>query len=98
MQQMRKKTDHGLTADRLAMGLQVQLDLAPRGSHAQCAHQIQTRIVFETRANPRRLPARRPGPFERRDQRKPAFIGENQGRFEFMPLFLSAARHGVSNE
>ena len=74
----------------------MQLDLAPRRRHTQSANQVQALIVFETRTNPGSLPARCPSPLERRNQRKPAFIGENERCAQLTPLFLSAARHSVS--
>jgi hypothetical protein len=49
----------------VTIGLDVQLDLAPRWSHAQGADQVQTRVVLQTRAKGRRSSARAPGPFER---------------------------------
>lgn len=97
MRQMVEKDNHFIPADRFAMGLKVQLELARRGSHAHGANQVQPLVVLETRAKGGRLPARCPGPFQWRDQRKPAFIEENQGCREFMPLFLYAARYSVSN-
>ena len=97
MQQMCEKSNHLLPADRVTIGLQIQLDLAFPWTHAQGANQVQALIVFKTRANGRSLPTRRPTPFEWRNQRKPAFIEENEGCAEFTPLFLPVARHSVSN-
>jgi hypothetical protein len=94
---MCEKSDHLLPADRVTIGLQIQLDLAFPWAHAQCANQVQLLIVFKTRANGGSLPTRRPTPFEWRNQRKPAFIEENEGCAEFTPLFLPVARDSVSN-
>lgn len=94
---MREKSDHLLPADRVTTGLQTQLDLAFPWTHAQGANQVQALTVVKTCVNGGSLPTWRPSPFERRDQRKPAFIGENEGGAEFTPLFLSVARDSVSN-
>jgi hypothetical protein len=75
----------------------MQLDLAFPWTHAQSANQVQALMVVKTRANGGSLPAWRPRPFERRNQRKPAFIGENEGGAEFTPLFLPVASDSVSN-
>jgi hypothetical protein len=96
MQQMCEESDHLLPADRVTIGLQIQLDLGFPWTHAQCANQVQSLIVFKTRANGGSLPTRRPTPFEWRNQRKPAFIEENEGCAEFTPLFLPVARDSVS--
>lgn len=64
-QQMAEKDDHLLAADGFLVGLQMQLDLPLARRHAQRTDQIQAFVVFETRANGRRLPTRGPGPFER---------------------------------
>ena len=73
-QQMLEESDHFIAADGFTIGLKVQFDLALRGGHAQCADQVQTLVVLQTRAKGGRSPARCPSPFEWRDQRKPAFI------------------------
>lgn len=75
----------------------MQPDLALPRTHTERADQIQTFIVFDTRANDGRLTARRPGAFERGDQRKPTFIEKNERRAELLPLFLYAARGNVSS-
>lgn len=94
---MAEKSDDLIAADRLTIRLEVQLDLALRGSDAQSADQVHAFIVFETGPNRRRLPARGPGALQRRDQRKARFIRKNEGCAEFTPLFLYAARDSVSN-
>ncbi len=94
---MQQKPDDFIPTERFTIRLKMQLDLAPRGSHTQPANQIQALIMIETRAHGRRLPARCPRPLERRHQGKACFIRENEGRPKFTPLFLSVARHSVSN-
>ncbi len=86
--------DHDHRAGHLAE--QMHLDL-PGGRQTPRPDQIQALGMFEAGAQHGRSPAPGPGAFERRDQRKPAFIGENQGCLALTPLFLSAARRRASN-
>lgn len=67
-QQMCEKPKHLLTADRLPIGLKAKLNLTLSGSYTYSTNQVQTLIMFQTRANRRRLAARGPRAFERRDQ------------------------------
>lgn len=76
-QHMDEKANHLLTADRFTVRLKVQLDLAPRWRYRQDTNQVQALIVFKAGTNRGRLSVRCPSPFERRNQRKPAFIEEN---------------------
>ncbi len=48
-QQMHEKPDHLLPADRVTIGLQMQLDLAFPWTHAQSANQVQALMVVKTR-------------------------------------------------
>jgi len=96
-EQVLEKGHHFIASEWVAIGLQMQLDLAFPRTDAYGTNQVEAFIVFDTRANDRRLTARRPSPFERRDQRKPAFIGKNECRAELLPLFLYAARCSGSN-
>jgi hypothetical protein len=57
----------------------MQLDLARGRSDTQGTQQVQTRVVLQTGAHRGCLPARCPSSFEWRHQRKPTFIGENEG-------------------
>lgn len=97
MQQMSKKSDYFLPADRFTTGLQAQLDLAFRRAHAQSTNPVQALIVFQTGTNGWRLPAWCPGARPWRDQGKARFIEKNERCTEFTPLFLFAARQSVSN-
>lgn len=76
-QQMFQKSNHMLTVQSLPRRLETQLELAPARRDTYCPDQVQALVVLDTGAQHRRLPAWRPGPFERRDQGKAAFIGEN---------------------
>jgi hypothetical protein len=96
-QQGLEKGDHFVATDRVPIGLNVRLDLAFGRAHPHSTNQIETFVVLNTGADGRRLSAWRPRALERADQRKPAFIGKNQGGAQRLPLFLSAARHSVSN-
>jgi hypothetical protein len=96
-EQVSEKDNHFLSAERCAIGLNVQSDLALVRTHTDGPNEIHTLIVFKTGANGRRLPAWGPGALERRDQRKPTFIRKNKGGTQRLPLFLYAAKHSVSN-
>ncbi len=97
MQEMFEKDQRLSAGQRTPIGLYMQLDLARRRRHAQGTDQIETFVMRNAGAKHRRLPARGPGALERRNQRKSAFIGENQRRPALTPLFLSAARCSVSS-
>ena len=84
--------------NRSAVGSQMQFDSALRRCDAQPAYQIQPLVVLNTRANHWRLSARCSRPLQGQHQRKPLFIGQNEHCAEFTPLFLSVAKHSVSNE
>jgi len=96
-QQMLQKTDHTIAGHRLQARLAVQLHLASCRAHTDGPDQVHALVMLDACANGRRLPTRCPGALERRNQRKAAFIQENQGRAPLMPLFLSAARRNASN-
>lgn len=96
-EQMLQKKDDLIAAERDRIGLQMQLDLAFPRTHTYGTNQVEAVIVFDTRTNDRRSAARRPRPFERRDQRKATFIEKNERRAELLPLFLYAARGNVSS-
>lgn len=96
-QQVLEKGDHFVATDRVPIGLNVQLDLAFSRTHPHRTDQIEAFFVLDTGADGRRLSAWRPGALQWADQRKPAFIGKNQGGSQRLPLFLSAARYSVSN-
>ena len=96
-EQVFQKDNDFISSDRCAIGLQAQLDLAFPRTYAQDPDQVQTLVVFDTRAKGRGLPARCPSAFERRDQRISTFIEENEGCAKLLPLFLYAARCNVSN-
>lgn len=95
--QMLQKADDLIAAQRDRIGLQMQFDLAFSGTEADGTDQVETFIVFDTCANDRRFTARRPCPFERRNQRKATFIKKNKRCAESLPLFLYGARRTVSN-
>jgi hypothetical protein len=97
LQQVLEKGDHLVPTDRVPIGLHVQLDLAFARAHPQSTNQIEAFVVLNARADGRRLSAWRPGALQWADQRKPAFIGKNQAGAQRLPLFLSGARHSVSN-
>ncbi len=96
-EQVFEKGHHFVSAERGTIGLNVQLDLAFPRTRAQGADQVHALIVSDARTDGGSLPARCPGPFERRDERKPTFIEKNEGGAQHLPLFLYAARHSVSN-
>ena len=86
-----------VSRERVPIGVKVQLDLALPCAHPQCADEIHPLMMINARPDGRRLAARRPGPFERRDERKPTFINKDKGCVQGLPLFLDAARYSVSN-
>lgn len=96
-EQMLQESNDFLSGDRCVRRVQVQPDLAFPRTDAQSTDQVHAFVVFETRANRRRLPTRGPRPFERRHHRVPTFIRKNQSCAEFTPLFLSRAKHSVSS-
>lgn len=95
--QLLQKQNDFRSRQRLPIRSQMQLDFVRGGGQAPCANQVQALVMFDAGPQHRRLPAPCPRAFERRDQRKPAFIEKNQGRFTLTPLFLSVARRCVSN-
>lgn len=96
-QQVHQKGDHLLTTDPMPMRLHMQLDPALARTDAQRAQQIEPLVVVGARAYGRRFATGCPSAFQRTEQRKAAFVGQNQGRSQGAPLFLSAARHSVSS-
>jgi hypothetical protein len=95
--QVFEKNHDFVSRERVTIGVKVQLDLALPRTHAQGPYQVYPLMVVNARPDGRRLAARRPGPFERRDQRKPTFINKDKGCAQGLPLFLYAARYSVSN-
>lgn len=77
-QQMFQKSNDVLPVQGLPSRLQTQLELAPTRRDTHRPDQSEALGVLDAGAQHRRLAARGPGPFERRDQRKAAFIGKNQ--------------------
>jgi hypothetical protein len=96
-QQLFQKSNHMVTVQRLPIRLKAQLDLMPRRREAQRTDQIEALVMLDARAQNRRLAPRSPSPLERRDQRKAAFIGENQAGVPVATLFLSAAIDSVAS-
>ena len=96
-QQLLQKQHDFVPRQGTPMRLQMQLDLAGGGRQTPRPDQIQALVMFDARAQDRRLPTPCPRTFERRNHRKAAFIGKNQGGLAFTPLFLSVARRNVSN-
>ena len=75
----------------------MQFDFAFPRTDTQGTDQVQAFLVFDARANDGCLAARCPRAFERRDERKPAFIRKNERRAELLPLFLYVARCNASS-
>ena len=96
-EQVSEKGNDLIAGDRFAIGLEVQLDFVSSRTHTQGADQVHALIVLDAGAQGRRLAAWCPGAFERRDQRKPTLIRENQGCPPLLPLFLYAAKRNASN-
>lgn len=96
-EQVNQKQDDLLPVDRCCVRVHMQSDPTSARRHTQGSDQVQSLIVLNARADRRGLPARRPGPLERRDERKACFIKENQSRPKLLPLFLSAARCNASS-
>ena len=57
----------------------------------QCSQQVETLVMLDGRPLDRCLATPRPGPFERRNKRKTAFIFQNEGSAQLATLFLSSA-------
>ena len=57
----------------------------------QCSQQVETLVMIDGSLPDRGLATPRPGPFERRNQRKTAFIFQNEGSAQLATLFLSWA-------
>ena len=87
-EQMLKKGNDFLARECVAIGLQMQFDLAFPRTDADSRNQVEAFIVLNARANDGRFTARSPRPFEWRDQRKATFIWKNERRAELLPLFL----------
>jgi hypothetical protein len=96
-QQLLEKRRDVPAIDRFEMTTDAQPHLSSTRRDQQCTDQAQPRVVAQTRADARRLSLGCPTALERRQQGKPAFIDQNQGRLSFTPLFLSWATRSAAS-
>ena len=91
-QQGSQKGDHFFATQGATMRADHQFQPTTFRRNQHGPQQIQSVVMIQTGAHAGRLAAWRPGPFERRNQRKTALIFDHQRRVQVTPLFLSAAR------
>ena len=96
--QLLQKSHNLHTGQRASEGTDAQLETfftMIRNEHS--TQQIQSLMVIQTGRHHRCMPTGRPSPFQRRNERKTAFIFKNQRRLQLTPLFLSVAKCISSN-
>lgn len=86
-----QKGDHFVSGERMPVRLNTQLDFSALRRNQQGTQQIETFVVGDTGPSFGSLPSPRPGPLQRRDHGKAAFIFQNEGRAQLPTLFLSWA-------
>jgi hypothetical protein len=91
-QQHREKGDNFVAPQSPALRADHQFQSTALRCDQHGPQQIQAFVMIQTGAHTWCLAARCPGPLERRNQRKTAFIFDHQRRVQVTPLFLSAAR------
>ena len=87
-EQIFEKADDFYPADAPLVSDSSQLEPPPLWRHQQRANDVHPSVMVQTRPHHRRLPARRPRPFQRRDQTEPALINKDERRRKLTPLFL----------
>src|SRR5436309_6340571 len=91
--QLLQKCDDLHTSQRASVRPDAQLEIfLTMIRNEYSTQQIQSLMVIQTGAYHGRVPTRRPSPFQWRNQRKAAFIFQNQRGFQLTPLFLSVAK------
>ena len=86
-----KKMDHLFAGETMPVRTNTQPNSFALGRDQQRSQQIETLVMIDGSPLDRRLAAPRPGPFERRNKRKTAFIFQNQSSAQLATLFLSVA-------
>src|SRR5437773_6065482 len=91
--QLLQKCDDLHTSQRASVRPDAQLEIfLTMIRNEYSTQQIQSLMVIQTGAYHGRVPTRRPSPFQWRNQRKAAFIFQNQRGFQLTPLFLFVAK------
>lgn len=91
MENLSQKADDLFAGETMPVRTNTQTNSFALGRDQQRSQQIETLMMINGGSLDRRLAAPRPGPFERRNERKTAFIFQNEGSAQLATLFLPAA-------
>ena len=91
IQNLLKKSNYLFTGQAMPIRTDTQTNSFAFRRDQQSSQQAQTLVMIDGGLPDRCLATSRPGPFERRNQRKTAFILQNEGSAQLATLFLSWA-------